>query len=69
MKRNHQRARLSPVALCELNGSYTSMTYALAGAYGMGRAATSAVERGNVLSGVTKINDSSHLKTYVNFFL
>lgn len=69
MKRQHQRLRFSPIALCELIGSYTSMTYALAGAYGMGRAVTLAVERGSVLSGATKINDSSHLKTYVNFYL
>lgn len=63
MKREYQRLRLSPVALCELIGSYTSMTCASAGAYGMGHAATSTVERGYVLANVTKINESLHFKT------
>lgn len=69
MKRQHQRLRLSPVALCELTSSYTGMTRVPAGACGMGQAATSTVGRGYVLSSATKINESSHLKTYTKFSL
>lgn len=66
MKLRKKRGRLSPVAVSKSISLFTGMTYVLAKAYGMGRAATLTVARRTMLSGATKFNGSSHFYT-VNF--
>lgn len=66
MKQRKKRGRLSPAAENNLSDLFSGMTYAPAGTYGMGQAASSTVVRRSMLSSATNFNGSSHLVT-VNF--
>lgn len=66
MKLRKKRGRLSPVALDMVSSLFKGMTCVPAGAYGMGHAASSAVDRRTKLSSATEINGSSHFYT-LNF--
>ena len=64
MKQTKKRGRLCPAAENESIGLFSGMTYAPAGTYGMGQAATSTVVRRTTLSGATKISGSSYFFTF-----
>lgn len=66
MKQRKKRGRLSPAAENNLSDLFSGMTYAPAGTYGMGQAASLTVVRRSMLSSATNFNGSSHLVT-VNF--